>query len=68
MERETLGMLKRVACAIGGPAGLLAAVWTLLPMPAVARIPLAVPEPTTLSLFGAGAVAMIVLRRMRGGK
>jgi len=61
-------MLNLTICASCRPVGLLAAAWAILPLPALARIPLAVPEPTTLSLVGAGAVALIVLRRMRGGK
>ncbi len=48
-------------------AGAAAAV-SLIAFPAFARLPLAVPEPTTLSLIGGGVVGLIALYRMRRDK
>lgn len=45
-----------------------AVIFSLSSMPAFARLPLAVPEPTTLSLIGGGVVGLIALYRMRRDK
>ncbi len=45
-----------------------AASVSLIAFPAFARLPLAVPEPTTLSLIGGGVVGLIALYRMRRDK
>jgi hypothetical protein len=51
-----------------GPTAALAAWICLLAAPAFARLPQVVPEPTTLSLIGAGAVGLIAYYRIKRGK
>ena len=43
-------------------------VLSLMVTPALARIPMAVPEPSTLSLLGVGVASLIVAYRIRRRK
>lgn len=48
-----------------GRVALFAAAMTLVSLPALARIPTVVPEPTTLSIVGAAVAGLVALYRMR---
>jgi len=48
-----------------GRLALAVAVLSLVSLPALARIPVVVPEPTTLSIVGAAIAGLVALYRMR---
>lgn len=51
----------------GGWAVLCGTLLSCVATPALACAAIVVPEPTTLSLIGGAMVALLVVRRMRGG-
>ncbi|MBL8699889.1 MAG: PEP-CTERM sorting domain-containing protein [Alphaproteobacteria bacterium] len=48
-----------------GRLALVAAALSLVSMPALARIPTVVPEPTTLSIVGAALAGLVAFYRTR---
>ena len=62
------GSLKQLKASLGRPQIALAASLVALATEASARQPNAVPEPTLLSLIGAGVVAGIIAYRIKKKK